>query len=415
MSETLVETVARHLMPNPPDRIGVAVSGGGDSVSLLCLLNELASDLSIEVHAITIDHGLREAALEEVRAVTDLCAELGVPHHVEFWKSWNQQGNLMAEARNARYGLLADWAQANDVGTIALGHTANDQAETMIMRLGRRAGVDGLSAMAPRRVDRGVVWLRPLLDVHRRDLRKYLTARGVPWVEDPTNEDLDFERVRTRETLRLLEPLGIDVDTLVDVAKNMALARDALDWQTFLSAKDIAKVSHGALAVDLRRFRTLPEEIRRRILVGAIGWLGQDVYPPRRAAVLGALVAIRDGRTVTLGGCQVLRDGDLVWFCRELNAIEPLSCEVGDAWDNRWVLTGPEDDPDYEVRALGAAGLLALRDWRESGIPRSVLMATPAVWCADELVAAPVAEDVSGWTARLEGGKDAFFAALLSH
>ena len=256
-------------MPRAPDRIGVAVSGGGDSVALLSLVVEFARSQKIDVHAVTIDHGLREAAADEVRSVTDLCGRLGVSHHVEYWKTWTGEGNLMAAARAARYELMAEWASANGISVVALGHTANDQAETLMMRLARGAGVDGLSAMSARRVEHGITWIRPLLRVHRRELRQYLQGQNVPWIEDPTNEDRDFERVRMRDALRLLEPLGLTTDTLVDVAENMSRAREALDWQAFLAAQETAKVSHGAVALDLRRFRTLPEEIRRRLVLRA--------------------------------------------------------------------------------------------------------------------------------------------------
>lgn len=415
MSGYLLQAIADQLMPRPPKRIGVAVSGGGDSVALLCLIAEFAKSQPMEVHAVSIDHGLREAAAEEVRAVTELCGRLGVPHHVEYWQNWNGKGNLMSEARTARYSLIADWATANGVETVALGHTADDQAETLMMRIARGSGVDGLSAMAPRRIDDGIIWLRPLLRVHRRELRYYLKELGVTWVEDPTNEDRDYERVRMRDALRLLEPLGLTTDTLVDVAHNMRKAREALDWQTFLVARDLAKVSFGAVAIDLAGFRTLPDEIARRLLVRALSWVSGEDYPPRRQSVQHALQAVRDGRNHTLDGCQIMREPKLIWVARELNAVRNTICEVGDVWDNRWYLNGPEDDPDFEVKALGEDGLNEIEDWRVHEIPRSVLAVTPSVWNAGELVAAPLLMRSDGWSCDLEGGKDAFFAALLSH
>ncbi len=415
MSDNLHQTIADHFMPQPPKRIGVAVSGGGDSVALLCLIVDFAKDQNIEVHAVSIDHGLREAAADEVRAVTELCARLGVPHHVEYWRTWDGTGNMMAEARNARYTLLADWGVANGIDTIALGHTANDQAETVMMRLARGSGVDGLSAMAARRVNDGVTWLRPLLGIERRELRYYLQERGEMWIEDPTNEDRDFERIRMRDALRLLEPLGFSTQTLVDVANNMSKAREALDWQTFLAARDISRISFGAIAIELKMYRTLPEEVARRMILRALVWLSGADYPPRRGAVAYAMQAIREGRTFTLEGCQISREDEILWIARECNALKDAVCEVGDVWDNRWYVNGPEDAPEIEVRALGDEGLRKLDDWRQHGIPRHVLSVTPGVWEDGELLAAPVIEQSDGWIAELEGGKDAFFAALLSH
>ena len=367
------------------------------------------------MHAVSIDHGLREAAADEVRAVTELCGRLGVPHHVEYWRTWEGRGNLMAEARRARYALLADWGAANGVDTIAIGHTADDQAETLMMRLARGSGVDGLSAMAPRRISDGITWLRPLLNIQRRELRYYLLDRGEKWIEDPTNEDRDFERVRMRDALRLLEPLGFSTQTLVTVAQNMSKAREALDWQTFLMAREISKVTFGALAIDFKRFRTLPDEIGRRMVLRALGWLSGEDYPPRRASVEHALQSVREGRGFTLDGCHVTHEDDLLWIAREVGALDEITCEVGDVWDNRWYVNGPEDDPELQVRALGESGLRQLDDWRTMAVPRHVLAATPGVWEGDALVAAPVLSKSEGWVAELEGGKDAFFAALLSH
>ncbi|MEP6065183.1 MAG: tRNA lysidine(34) synthetase TilS, partial [Paracoccaceae bacterium] len=135
MDDKLFQALHDVLKSRPSKRLGIAVSGGGDSVALLCLVTEYAKSHPIEIHAVTVDHGLRPAAKDEVRTVTKLCGQLGVPHHVEFWQNWSGQGNLMAQARDARYDLMSNWALANDIDTVAIAHTANDQAETMLMRL----------------------------------------------------------------------------------------------------------------------------------------------------------------------------------------------------------------------------------------------------------------------------------------
>lgn len=415
MSGHLLQAVADQLMPHPPERLGVAVSGGGDSVALLCLLAEFAKSKPIDLQVITVEHGLREAAVEEVRGVTDLCARLGVPHHVEYWTGWDGTGNLQDRARDARYQIMADWAMQNDIHMIAVAHTANDQAETLMMRLARGAGVDGLSAMTARRVRHGVTWLRPLLRIHRRDLRNYLLGIDVPWFEDASNENRDFDRIKMRDALRLLEPLGLTVDTLVQVAHQMSKVREALDWQTFIAARDVTRVTHGAIAFDMRRCRTLPEEILRRLLIRGVMWLSADIYPPRRDTGLRAVKALRDGRAMTLEGCQLVRDGDLMWLFREYNAVKDLTAEVGDLWDNRWYITGPEDDPGLVVRALGEDGMAQVTDRIDNALPRAALLSSPSVWEGATLVAAPLVREDEGWTAELEGGQDAFFAALLSH
>ncbi len=415
MTNKLFRALDEVLQPRPPQRLGIAVSGGGDSVALLCLAAEYAKTVPIEIHAVTVDHGLRQAAKDEVQMVTNLCGTLGVPHHVEFWQSWSGEGNLMAQARDARYDLMSGWAMANDVEAVAIAHTADDQAETLLMRLARGSGVDGLTGMVPRRVWNGVTWVRPLLRSQRRDLRHFLEERNIAWIEDPTNENRDFERIRMRDALRLLEPLGLTTDKLVDVAYNMSKAREALDWQTFLETRDIAKVSHGAVAIDLRRYRTLPQEIARRMLINALSWVSTNIYSPRRAAVQNAIDAIRDGQNTTLDGCHIVHRSELVWVFREYNAVKDLTCQVGDAWDNRWTIEGPDDDESLVVRALGNVGLAQLKDGRDFDLPREALASSPSVWDEGALIAAPVAGFGEGWTAELEGGNDSFFAAILSH
>lgn len=415
MIESLISAIETSLGPQPPAKLGVAVSGGGDSIALLSALAQYANARGIELLAVTVDHRLRPEAREETRVVTGLCHKLGLEHHVEYWSGWDGDGNLQAEARKARYALMADWAYANQITHVALGHTADDQAETLLMHLARAGGVDGLSAMSPRRIRHGITWVRPFLGVQRAALRTYLQAAGLSWAEDPSNENRDFKRIRARDALSALEPLGIGVDALCHVAEHMAEAREALDWQTFLAAQEAAWVLLGAVALDLRRFRTLPAEIRRRLLVHSIAWISGSDYPPRRGTLARALDAIHKGETMTLEGCQITVMESVVWIYRELNAIRNITAEVGDVWDDRWTVDGPEDDPDIEVSALGFEALSRLEGWRELGLPRAALAVTPAVWYVGKLVAAPVVQNDEEWTAEMENGQDAYYAALLTH
>jgi len=415
MTSVLTAALKATLGDPPPDRLGVAVSGGGDSVALLAALVQYSRDTEIELHVVTVDHGLRAEAKEEISLVTDLCAQWSLPHHVEFWSGWSGDGNLQASARDARYELMADWAYAQNIRHIALGHTADDQAETFLMRLARGSGVDGLSAMAARRVRYGVTWVRPFLGIERSALRGYLTASNLDWSEDPSNRDRAFERVRVRDALTVLGTLGISAETLVGVAQHMSKVREALYWQTFLAARDMAQIVHGVVAIDLAKYRLLPDEIARRLLVHTISWTSQGDYPPRRDAVAQAMDGIRTSQTTTLDGCQITVDKGQIWVFRELKAVEHLVCEVGDMWDDRWVISGPEDDPDLEVRPLGYEALSGIEGWRDIGLPRAALAASPAVWYDDTLIAAPFVGLDEEWSAELNGGQDAFFAALLSH
>lgn len=415
MPHGLSDVVAQQLLPHPPAALGVAVSGGSDSTALLHLLHRVAQSYSIALHAVTVDHNLRPEAADEAAQVTQLCRDLGIPHTILNWTDWDGQGNLQKAARDARYRLIAEWARDEALDAVALGHTLDDQAETVLMRLARGAGVDGLSAMAPRRVAHGVTWIRPLLGLTRAELRSDLETRGVSWAEDPSNDDLRFDRVRMRQALALLAPLGIDAQALGQVAFNMARARDALSWQAFLEARRIARIDAGAVRIDWRSYRTLPDEAARRILLSAIGWISGSGYAPRRRPVLGLIDAMKQGTGGTVDGCQAWRDRDTLWVVREYQAVRNLRCAPDALWDGRWRVEGPAAQSDLHLAVLGEDGLKQLPDWRATGLPRDVLRVTPAVWRGPNLVAAPLAGLDKDWAARIDGGEDAFFAALLSH
>jgi len=390
--------------------LGLAVSGGGDSVALLLL----AVDAGQQVRAVTVDHGLRPEAAAEAAWVGRLCARLGVPHDTLQWQGWTGAGNLQDQARRARLSLIADWAMAAGLGAVALGHTQDDQAETVLMRLARRAGVDGLSAMSDRRRAQGMTWLRPLLSVSRDDLRAFLRARGQEWIEDPSNDALRFDRVKARRALTALAPLGLTAAVLAGVADQMRTARSALDHQTEAAARQIARIEGGDVVMDRAGFEGLPAEIRRRLLVGALGWIGSADYGPRAASVQALLTAVAAGRGGTLAGCRVTLRPSTLRVAREWQAVRGVVAAPGQLWDRRWIVTGP-DSNGLDVKALGEAGLAMVADWRTSGLPRASLLASPSVWRAGVLISAPLAGSTTGWTADLAGGADGFFLSLLSH
>ncbi len=410
----ILNIVRAQFHPAPPARLGIAVSGGGDSIALLHILAHCFDPGQVALFAATVDHGLRPDSAAEARQAAALAKSLGVAHETLKWAGWDGTGNLMDQARRARYRLLADWAGSNGVAIVALGHTADDQAETVLMRLIRSAGVTGLAAMPVRRTLHGITVLRPLLGVTRGQLRSYLVHNGIDWAEDPSNDDLKYDRIKVRRALEVLEPLGLTVQALADVARNMTQAREALDWYSLLAARDIVTILSGNVVLDLAKFRALPDEIARRLLVRALMWIAGAEYPPRRAPVAEALVAMRQDKPITLSGCHILPQGNRIWICREFNAVRATHCSCDQVWDGRWRVFGG-DAKGCELGPLGQRGLILTPDWRKIGLPNAALTASVAVWRGDELVAAPTAGMANGWSAQLVRGSEEFLASLLSH
>jgi len=398
-----------------PDRLGVAVSGGSDSLALLCLLDNWRRAGGPDLSVATVDHGLRPEAAEEAAMVAGICERLGLPHRVLHWQGWEGEGNLPDRARQARYGLLADWARSEGIGTVALGHTRDDQAETFLMRLARGSGVDGLSAMAPRREALGIEWVRPLLSVRRAALRNMLQSRGVTWVEDPTNTDPASARVKARQALTLLAPLGLGTDRLADTAMQMARARVALEGAAADLARTCVRVANGDVLIDRAALAAAPKELRLRLLARAIGWIASTPYPPRLAALTEAATAVIAGKRRTLGGAILTGGAQRIRVAREYRAAQGKVAAPGAIWDARWQVTGPFA-PGDEVRALGPSGLAALPGNRTAvDLPSTSLWSSPAVFREGRLIAAPLAQPGGIWHAELiKGGTDAF-AATFAH
>ncbi|MCA8881084.1 MAG: tRNA lysidine(34) synthetase TilS [Rhodobacteraceae bacterium] len=399
-------------------RIGAAVSGGGDSMALMALLAEWGRATGVAVAVATVDHGLRAEAAAEADLVARTAAGLGLPHTLLRWSGWDGQGNLQAAARAARYRLLGDWAGDAGIGHVCLAHTRDDQAETVLLRLARGSGVDGLAAMGPVRRDAaGMVWLRPLLGVGHADLRSNLIARGIGWVEDPSNADMRFDRVKARQLLASGVLPGLDAGTLSQTAVRMAAAREVLGRAAATAAEALADVAHGAITFDLAGFAATPDETRWRLLSAALCRVSGQVYRPRLQALHEAEAAALAGSAFTLHGCVVSGLGGRLRIDREFSAAARAAVPVPGVWDGRWNIRGPAG-PGLVAGALGAADLAACPGWRDCGIPRAALIASPAVREAGVLRAVPLVDTAlrhaSPWSAEPVWDKLVFCADLMS-
>lgn len=382
-----------------PKGVGLAVSGGGNSMAMLHMVGPRLKAAGIPVAVATVDHGLRPEAAEEAAFVARTCADLGIPHDTLPWTGWTGHGNLAAAARDARYRLLGDWARGRGFDTVALAHTMDDQAETFLMRLARGSGVDGLAAMRDLRRRLGIDWSRPFLYTRRSDLRDWLTTRGLTWVEDPTNADPASERVRIRQALPVLAGLGIGAEALAETAFRLTLARDALD-EAAREAAGMVEVVAGAALLPWRDFALLPTDTGWRLVARILHWFDPLRPPPRWQTLQLAASGALAGRTTTLHGAILIGSRDRITIARELRPVAALETPTTALWDHRWRLVGPHA-PDLTIRAIGAEGLRQCPGWRAAGLPQKAMLATPAIWRGADLIAAPLAGNPEGWTARL--------------
>jgi tRNA(Ile)-lysidine synthase len=206
-------------------RLGLAVSGGPDSTALLLLA--LAA-MPGRIAAATVDHGLRAGSAREATDVSALCARLDVQHRV--LDAEVAAGNLQAEARHARYGALAGWIEGEGLAALATAHHADDQAETLLLRLNRASGVAGLAGARARGAvpGTGIPLLRPLLGWRREELAALVAQCGIEPAQDPSNADERFDRVRMRTALAGAD--WLDIEAIAESAGHLADADAALDW-----------------------------------------------------------------------------------------------------------------------------------------------------------------------------------------
>ena len=407
----LLRSARYGFMPIGQTKVAVAVSGGGDSIALLHLAQRAAPHMGWTVSAVTVDHGLRPEAADEAAGVARFCDGLGISHGVVRWNHGIIKGNLMNEARKARERLIRDWALAEGIADVAVGHTADDQAETFLMGLGRTSGLDGLTGMANFWRKDGINWSRPLLHHSRAALRNYLLRHGISWVDDPTNDDARFTRIMARKALAVLAPLGITVESLTGSISYLSIARNALNHALGEAVNRHVTETAGGLSIEHAAYAALPMEIRRRFLIAAIAWLSGDDYAPRAGKQANLLFAVNANKDATLNGCRFRGKGGAVTIHREPKAVSLVVSHPDQLWDNRWRVDGPSE-PGLEVRALGLAGLRGCKDWRDTGISRDALIVSPAIWRGHVLIAAPLAGLANGWTAQIDAGFGSF---VISH
>ncbi|MFB2530660.1 tRNA lysidine(34) synthetase TilS [Paracoccus sp. p3-h83] len=396
-----------------PARLGLAVSGGGDSIAMLHLAADWAARAGVGLAVASVDHRLRAAAADEAAGVIRAAAALNLMGDVLAWTGWDGRGNLMAAARAARYRLLADWAAARGISHIALGHTADDQAETVLIEIARRAGPRGQSGMAARRQSGGVVWLRPMLGIARDDLRDWLRARGTPWVDDPSNDDPRFARIRARQVLAG-QPGA--TQALTDLA---AQARDrlrALDAAAGAAAGMIA-LERGEMRLPLTDFAALDPAVARHLIGAALIWLAGPGPAPRGRALDHLMDRIARAEGGPLHGVMTtLRRGDLILTRDATCQPGPVAVLPGQAliWDRLWRVTPPVAG---QIAPLGAAGLSHLHDPRATGLSHAALRASPALWHGGRPIAAafPLRGNPPLLPAEWLGDRDDFVRTSFAH
>jgi tRNA(Ile)-lysidine synthase len=378
-------------------RVAVAVSGGSDSMALLRLVQHWRNQSlgPQDVQALTFDHGLREGSAEEALRVEAWCAALGIPHEILVWQGSKPTTGLQAKARAARYDALTDWCRAHHVPVLLTGHTADDQAETVAMRKSRTSSDRSLAAIWPENEWHGVKLMRPLLARRRADLRTYLESLGQGYLDDPSNDDVRFERVRVRKAMSPAAVGALQAEAEDAQLRVRELDAKAQHWLKAFMDVDAFAVMRLARKTLLAESATLQVAIMRWALRAAgdagqpepsavdalLGWMGSG--QTSRRSVNGAIVSAR--RHVI----EIMREPSRI---RAKFTAVPVSGRM--TFDGRFDVVAP---PGASLGPMGVPPLL--KRWKE--VPAYAFSALPCVKLADGALICAVKSNVEGISATL--------------
>jgi tRNA(Ile)-lysidine synthase len=265
----------------------VAVSGGSDSLALMHLLAGFARARKFAPPLVlTVDHSLRPGSARDAKNVVAWAKQAGLEAVILSWRGAKPKTGVEAAAREARYRLMGERLAKRKIGTLFVGHTEDDQAETFLLRLARGSGLDGLSAMQarapwPTSGFPGLVVARPLLGFGRQRLRAYLTALDQPWLDDPMNEDLVFDRVKIRKARAVLAEAGLTAARIALAASHLARARETLEIVTdAVLARAARRMDEGVL-LETPVLAAAPREVGLRALASVLMAVSGNAYRPR--------------------------------------------------------------------------------------------------------------------------------------
>lgn len=325
-------------------RFAVAVSGGPDSVALLFLLHDWVKQRDGIFHAITIDHQLRPESGIEAAKVKEWCAQSSISHSTLIWKKdSNPKSAVHQQARIARYELLCGECKQHKINYLFLGHHADDQAETVLMRIIKGSGIDGLSGMPKSRMFDGIKILRPFLPLAKQRLVDTCHSNTWGYFNDPSNDSAAYLRGRLRQLAAPLAQEGMTTASLYELGRSAGLARAALEASTNQWLHEHATVFPlGIIHIERNAWSQLDGELQRRTLIRILLCMSGEDYAPKMASVEYLVQSLHqcDTHHQTLSGCHIVVQFGVIKFFREHACVsDNRQAAPNMVWDNRFQIS----------------------------------------------------------------------------
>jgi len=386
-------------------KIALAVSGGPDSMALAFCAKRWAQR---DIVAFIVDHDLRAESAAEAAQVQAVLKQMNVAAEILHWKHEPIAARLHEKAREARYRLLMEACRRHGANDLLIAHHRDDQAETILMRLAKGSGVEGLAGMEAQTARDDIRFLRPFLSLPKERLIATCQAAHIPFATDPSNSLEKFARGRLRKIMPLLAPEGLTVENLITLGARAAEAKIALEHYTNIFLHDAVQSEiGGSIRIDRAKLREVPRAIGLRALTTCLRAIHETEHPPEYAALSSLFEAIigNDGETTrTFYSCIASISPNRVTLLREpAAATDVLLLRAGETilWDKRWLVTAKEQEnmPLLTIRALGTPPhelIDRVAPGLRHQIPQGRVRATlPALWKGEEIIAIPAFDDKS--------------------
>ena len=350
MLATHLTSQLAQLLPNKTARFAIAFSGGGDSTALVHALKDHPQRGPVFI----VDHALRAGSKAEAQVAKSFAQNCGYDTQVLTWENNAPKTGLQEKARRARYGLMGEACHSHNIEYLLTAHNQDDQAETLLMRYDKQTDWRGAAGIS--QLSYAPVWpelarvniCRPLLDVSRQELRDYNKAHNLVWVEDPSNENRDFSRIRARDYLKTRSSLKAD---LIDTARELS---QGVSWEHENLRAELTSAKFG-LAGDMT-FQSMPSIELFGLALRCVGGGGAPI-PRQRLAVLHHKLKTGEVSTMTLLGAQAVKDGQNLVLSRDIVAVTgrrdiglkprassmPLKGEA-QIWDGRFMVSSNTQD-----------------------------------------------------------------------
>ena len=359
---------------------------------------------------LTVNHGLRKAAVAEAAQVAAQCEKLNLPH-VSLMADTNLgMSDFQQQARNMRYRLMSVWCAEHGVQGLVVAHHRDDQAETVLMRMAHGSGMSGLGGMAPRQLlhteTAPLLLLRPLLEYGGAEVKALAYEAGLPVIDDPSNYDSQFERVRWRRLLPLLKAEGLGAARLAEIAAEMRLLQAALDKKLTAWLDHYASWhDYGVLTLPRTEFDALPLAHKQRFIGRFVQYFGQHAHPvkQRKTDRLVRQIEETPHGGASVGGLHLRWRKSLVFLGREAAACpEPvaisdmtsnLNGRFDSHFDRRFALSGTNGAKHLQLGALGPHGVaeMSARGLSfDKAVPAAYYAALPGIFDGDKLLQCPL-------------------------